>query len=74
MSAKLKAVALGVVLLLVFSLVGVSLSYKQVPECHVGVQKDWGAVNGNTLDSGANWISCSAERADVETRARLHDE
>lgn len=56
MSAKLKAYALAVVLLLVVGLAGVALSYEQVPEGHEGVEKDWGAVNGNTLDSGANWI------------------
>jgi len=52
----IQAGAVGIVLLLIFSLVGVMFSYNQVSEGHVGVEKNWGAVNGNVLDSGANWI------------------
>ena len=55
-NAKLKAGAVGFALLLVISLVGAALAYHQVPEGHEGVEKNWGAVNGNTLESGANWV------------------
>lgn len=69
----MKAGAAGLVLLLVFSMIGGVLAYDQVPEGHVGVQKDWGAVNGNTLQSGANWIIPVQQSVqNVETRARTY--
>ena len=55
-SAKAKAGAVGIGLLVVLALIGGVLSYHQVSEGHEGVEKNWGAVNGNTLDSGANWV------------------
>jgi len=56
MSLKLQAGAVGVAMLLVFAILGGLLAYEQVPEGHVGVEKDWGAVNGDVLNPGANWI------------------
>lgn len=55
-SAKTKASAVGASFLLIFALLGVVLAYHQVPEGHEGVEKNWGAVNGNTLEAGANWV------------------
>lgn len=49
-------VVVAVVLLVVFGGLGVILSYKQVPEGHVGVEKEWGAVTGTQYDSGPHWI------------------
>lgn len=72
-SIKAKAIAVGVVLLLLFSMVGVALSYSQVEEGHEGVEKNWGAVNGNTLDSGANWVVPVMQSVqEVETRPRTY--
>lgn len=65
---------LGVVaiLLLVGILIG-GLAYKQVPEGHTGVTKEWGAVTGQTLDSGAHWKMPVAEGVqNVETRPRTY--
>lgn len=56
MSVRLKAATVGVVLLLLFSAVGVALSYEQVNEGHVGVEKKWGSVTGEIHDPGPNWI------------------
>jgi len=73
MSAKLKAGAIGIAMLLFFSMVGGVLAYEQVPEGHVGVEKSWGAVNGDTLQSGANWIVPVEQSVQpVETRARTY--
>lgn len=72
-SAKAKAAAVGIGLLLVFAIIGGVLSYKQVPEGHEGVEKDWGAVNGNTLSSGAHWtIPIMQSVQDVEIRPRTY--
>lgn len=72
-SAKAKASVVGVGLLVVLALVGGVLAYQQVPEGHEGVEKDWGAVNGNTLDSGANWIIPVMQSVQaVETRPRTY--
>jgi len=69
----LQAGAVGFALLLVISLVGGVMAYEQVPEGHVGVEKDWGAVNGDTLKSGANWIIPVQQGVqNVETRARTY--
>ena len=68
-----QAGAVGVALLLVFAMVGVVLAYEQVPEGHEGVEKNWGAVNGDTLDSGANWvIPVMQDVQAVETRPRTY--
>lgn len=73
MSAKLKAIEIGLAAIIVIALLGGWLAYEQVPEGHVGVEKDWGAVNGETLDSGANWIIPVMQGVqDVETRARTY--
>jgi Membrane protease subunits, stomatin/prohibitin homologs len=72
-SAKQKAVVVGVSLLVLFGLVGAMMAYQQVPEGHEGVEKNWGAVNGNTLDSGANWIVPVMQSVqNVETRPRTY--
>lgn len=69
----MKAGAVGIALLLVFSLVGVAFAYEQVPEGHEGVEKDWGAVNGDTLDSGANWVIPVMQSVqNVEIRPRTY--
>lgn len=73
MSAKLKAAAVGIGLLLVFSMVGGALAYEQVPEGHAGVEKHWGAVTGDVLTSGAHWkmpVMTSVQA--VETRPRTY--
>ncbi|AGM11526.1 lipoprotein [Halogranum tailed virus 1] len=73
MSAKLKAIGVGMALLVFFSMIGGVLAYEQIPEGHVGVEKDWGAVNGDTLQSGANWIVPVMQSSQsVETRARTY--
>lgn len=72
-SAKAKAGVVGVGLLVVLALIGGVLAYHQVPEGHEGVEKNWGAVNGNTLDSGANWVVPVMQSVQaVETRPRTY--
>lgn len=73
MSLKLQAAAVGVVLLMVFAALGGVLAYEQVPEGYAGVEKDWGAVNGNIADSGAHWIvPIQTSIQHVETRPRTY--
>jgi len=73
MSAKLKAGAIGVTLFLVFAALLGFAAYEQVSEGHTGVEKNWGAVNGNTLDSGANWIIPIQQGVqEVEIRPRTY--
>lgn len=72
-STKAKAASVGLALLMVFALVGVATAYEQVPEGHQGVEKDWGAVNENTLEPGANWIIPVAQSVqNVEVRPRTY--
>lgn len=72
-SLKMKAAAVGVSLLMIISLVGIAMAYHQVPEGHEGVEKTWGAVNGNTLESGANLIVPVMQSVqNVETRPRTY--
>lgn len=72
-SAKAKAGVVGVGLLVVLALIGGVLAYHQVPEGHEGVEKNWGAVTGNTLDSGANWVVPVMQSVQaVETRPRTY--
>lgn len=69
----MQALAVGAVLLLIFAMVGAVTAYKQVPEGHAGVEKDWGAVNGNIADSGAHWkMPVMTTIQDVETRPRTY--
>lgn len=73
MSAKLKAGAIGVTLFFVFAALLGFAAYEQVSEGHTGVEKNWGAVNGNTLDSGANWIIPIQQGVqEVEIRPRTY--
>jgi len=73
MSLKLQAAVVGVVLLLIVGALGGIMAYEQVPEGHEGVEKDWGAVNGNTLQSGANWIIPVMQSVqNVEIRPRTY--
>ena len=73
MSAKLKAGAIGIGLLLVISLIGGVLAYEQVPEGHEGVEKQWGAVSGDTLDPGAHFkIPIMETVQPVEIRPRTY--
>ena len=72
-SVKMKAAAVGVALLMVFSLVGVALAYQQVDEGHAGVEKNWGAVNGNVADSGAHFVvPIMTTLQEVEIRPRTY--
>jgi len=72
-SAKAKAGVVGVGLLVVLALIGGVMAYHQVPEGHEGVEKNWGAVTGNTLDSGANWVVPVMQSVQaVETRPRTY--
>jgi len=72
-SAKAKAGVVGGGLLVVLALIGGVLAYHQVPEGHEGVEKNWGAVTGNTLDSGANWVVPVMQSVQaVETRPRTY--
>lgn len=72
-SPKVKAIAVGIGLLVVFSLVGAVSAYQQVPEGHEGVTTEWGAVTGQTLDSGAHWVVPIAQDVQaVETRPRTY--
>lgn len=71
--AGTKAATVGVGLLVVFALVGGFLAYRQVPEGHEGVTKQWGAVNGETLEPGAHWkIPVMETVQDVEVRPRTY--
>lgn len=72
-SARQQALAVGMGLLLVLSLMTAVLAYRQVPEGHAGVEKEWGAVTGTTLDPGAQWkIPVMTTIQDVETRPRTY--
>jgi regulator of protease activity HflC (stomatin/prohibitin superfamily) len=69
----MKAASTGLAVLLVIALVGGILSYKQVPEGHEGVTTEWGAVTGETLDSGAHWkIPVMQGIQNVEIRPRTY--
>jgi regulator of protease activity HflC (stomatin/prohibitin superfamily) len=71
--ARYKAAAVGIVLVLLVSLVGAGLAYKQVPEGHEGVTTEWGAVTGETLSPGAHWkIPVMQGVQDVEVRPRTY--
>lgn len=72
-NAKAKSITVGIALLLLFSVIGGVVAYEQVPEGHSGVEKNWGAVNGNVLDSGANWVVPIMQDVQaVETRPRTY--
>lgn len=72
-AAKAKAVMVAVALIVVISLIGGVLSYKQVEEGHQGVTTEWGAVTGQTLDSGAHWkIPIMQNVQSVEIRPRTY--
>lgn len=71
--AKTKAIAVGIGVLVVLSLITAALAYKQVPEGNEGVTKQWGAVTGETLDSGAHWkIPIMESVQNVEVRPRTY--
>lgn len=72
-NALWKAMAAGVAMLVVLALLGAVTAYRQVPEGHEGVEKEWGAVSGNTLDSGAHWKVPVMESVQaVEVRPRTY--
>jgi regulator of protease activity HflC (stomatin/prohibitin superfamily) len=72
-SARRKALGVGLGLLLVVSLLTGLLAYRQVPEGHAGVEKEWGAVTGTTLDPGAHWkIPVMTTVQGVEIRPRTY--
>jgi regulator of protease activity HflC (stomatin/prohibitin superfamily) len=72
-SAQQKALAVGLGLLLVVSLMAGVLAYRQVPEGHAGVEKEWGAVTGTTLDPGAHWkVPIMTTVQGVEIRPRTY--
>ncbi len=60
-------------MLVVVSLLTAVAAYRQVPEGHEGVEKEWGAVSGNTLESGAHWkIPVMQSVQAVEVRPRTY--
>lgn len=70
---QLQAIAVGVLVLAIISAGGILVAYEEVPEGHEGVEKNWGAVSGTTLDSGANWIIPIQQSVQaVETRPRTY--
>lgn len=72
-SAGAKALTVGVALLVVLGLIGGIMAYRQVPEGHEGVEKHWGAVTGNSLDSGPHWkVPIQTSIQDVEVRPRTY--
>ena len=72
-STRQKALAVGVVLLLVVGLLAGLLAYRQVPEGTAGVEKKWGAVTGTTLDPGAHWkVPVMTTVQAVEIRPRTY--
>lgn len=59
--------------MLVLSLIVGVMAYKEVPEGHAGVEKDWGAVTGDVADSGAHWkVPIMTTIQNVETRPRTY--
>ena len=71
--ARSKALTVGLGLLIVSGLLLGLLAYKQVPEGHVGVTKEWGAVTGETLGPGAHWkIPVMQGVQNVEIRPRTY--
>lgn len=72
-SPAAKAAAVGVGILLLLTLVGAAIAYEQVPEGHEGVTTEWGAVTGETLDSGAHWkVPIMQDVQAVEVRPRTY--
>lgn len=72
-SARTKALVVGLGLVLILGLLTGLLAYRQVPEGHAGVEKQWGAVTGNTLDPGAHWkVPVMTTIQAVETRPRTY--
>jgi regulator of protease activity HflC (stomatin/prohibitin superfamily) len=72
-STKTQVFAVAAGLLLVLSLITGLLAYRQVPEGHAGVEKEWGAVTGTTLDPGAHWkVPVMTTVQAVETRPRTY--
>ncbi len=72
-STKTNALAVAVGLLVVLSLITGLLAYRQVPEGHAGVEKEWGAVTGTTLEPGAHWkVPIMTTVQAVETRPRTY--
>lgn len=72
-SAKANALLVGMSLMVVFAGIAGVLAYEQVPEGHEGVTTEWGAVTGETLDSGAHWkIPIMQNVQAVETRPRTY--
>lgn len=70
-SVRQKTGAVGLGLLLVVSLIAGVLAYRQVPAGHAGVETEWGAVTGTTLEPGAHWkVPVMTSVQDVETRPR----
>ncbi len=62
-----------VAVLLVVGLIGAGLAYNQVPEGHEGVVKEFGAVTGDTRDSGAHLVIPVVEQIqNVEIRPRTY--
>ena len=72
-STKTQVFAVAAGLVLVLSLITGLLAYRQVPEGHAGVEKEWGAVTGTTLDAGAHWkVPVMTTVQAVETRPRTY--
>lgn len=72
-SALFKATAVGIALLVLFSLIGGVAAYEQVDEGHVGVTKNLGAVTGQTLEPGPHIKNPVTENVqNVEVRPRTY--
>ncbi len=72
-STVLKAGAVGVGVVLLLGLLTIPLWTHTTPEGHVGVQKDWGAVTGNTYEPGFHVVAPISEGVqDVEVRPRTY--
>jgi len=68
-----RVAALAMIPIVLFSSIGLVFAYHQVPEGHVGVETEWGAVTGNVDDPGAEWkVPFMQGIQDVETRPRTY--
>lgn len=64
-SFKYKAMAVILAPLLIISLFGGALAYHEVPAGHIGVEKEWSAVNGEVHESGQAWTVPVKESVEV---------
>jgi regulator of protease activity HflC (stomatin/prohibitin superfamily) len=65
-------VAVALVALVVLAAIGGLLFYEQVPEGHMGVERELGAVTGNVHEPGPHWVMPWVTIQNVETRPRTY--